>query len=251
MTRGQAVVAVACLACLTAVGLPAAVVGPDFSPAAQPASQETLFAARRHAMVESQLRARDITDPAVLAAMEKVPRHRFIPDQDREFAYQDAPVPIGFGQTISQPYIVAYMTQALRVSRADKVLEIGTGSGYQAAVLGEVAREVYTIEILPALADRARAALTALGYRNVHVRTGDGYLGWPEQQPFDCIIVTAAPEEIPAPLVDQLAPNGRLILPVGGQHENQKLVLLTRTASGIVRRDTLDVRFVPLVRRPG
>jgi protein-L-isoaspartate(D-aspartate) O-methyltransferase len=215
-----------------------------------PAADERRFAAQRHAMVEGQLRARDIRDPAVLAAMDKIPRHRFVPEQVRDLAYEDAPVPIGFGQTISQPYIVAYMSQALRLTRADSVLEIGTGSGYQAAVLSELAREVYTIEILPQLAERARATLSELGCRNVHVRTGDGYLGWPELQPFDRIMVTAAPEQVPPPLVAQLALNGRMVLPVGRQFETQKLIILTRTSSGVVQQDALDVRFVPLVRKP-
>jgi protein-L-isoaspartate(D-aspartate) O-methyltransferase len=201
-------------------------------------------------MVEGQLRARGIRNAAVLAAMEKVPRHRFVAAPTLDLAYRDGPLPIGYGQTISQPFIVAYMSEALQVSRTDKVLEIGTGSGYQAAILGELAREVYTIEIVPELAERARALLATLGYRNVHVRVGDGYLGWPDLQPFDRIIVTAAPDHVPEPLVSQLAANGRMVLPVGPQHENQKLVILTRTPAGPIQQDTLDVVFVPLVRKP-
>ena len=200
-------------------------------------------------MVESQLRARGIRNAAVLAAMEKVPRHRFVRESELELAYADGPLPIGYGQTISQPYIVAYMTEALNVSPGDTVLEIGTGSGYQAAILAELARDVYTIEIVPELAGRARTLLDALGYRNVHARVGDGYLGWPEFQPFDRIMVTAAPDHVPEPLLSQLAPNGRMVLPVGGQDQNQKLVILTRTPAGLIHQETLDVVFVPLVRK--
>lgn len=202
----------------------------------------------RHAMVDRQLRARGIGNGAVLAAMAKVPRHRFVRETDLELAYSDTPLPIGYAQTISQPFIVAYMSEALDVAPADKVLEIGTGSGYQAAILGELARDVYTIEIVPELAERARTLLQELGYRNVHVRTGDGYQGWPDVQPFDGIIVTAAPDHVPEPLVRQLAPNGRMVIPVG--RGDQKLVVISRTPEGLVRKETLDVRFVPLVRKP-
>ncbi len=208
------------------------------------------FDTQRRAMVDRQLRSRGIQDAAVLAAMAKVPRHRFVTESTLDLAYSDTPLPIGHGQTISQPFIVAYMSEALEVSPGDRVLEIGTGSGYQAAVLAELAREVYTIEIVPELAERARALLEALGYRNVHVRVGDGYQGWPELQPFDRIMVTAAPDHVPEPLVSQLAANGRLILPVGPRHDNQKLVILTRTPEGMVRQETLDVLFVPLTRKP-
>jgi protein-L-isoaspartate(D-aspartate) O-methyltransferase len=204
--------------------------------------------AERQTMVDDQIQGRGITDPRVLAAMRSVPRERFVPANVSTEAYADHPLPIGFGQTISQPYIVAYMSEALQVSKSSKVLEIGTGSGYQAAVLGELAGEVYSIEIVPQLADRARRTLDALGYKNIHVRTGDGYLGWPEQAPFDRIMVTAAPDHIPQPLVDQLATGGRLVIPVG--RADQDLLLITRTPQGVVQQRTIPVRFVPLVRAP-
>ena len=207
------------------------------------------FARRRAAMVATQIEARGITDAAVLAAMRKVPRHRFVPPSLVDDAYVDGPLPIGLQQTISQPYIVAYMSEALRVSRHHKVLEIGTGSGYQAAVLGELAGAVYTIEIIPELGERARALLAELGYANVHVRIGDGYLGWPEQAPFDRIIVTAAPDHVPPPLVDQLAVGGHLVIPVG--RWEQEMTIVTKTDRGVVTRTTIPVRFVPLTRRPG
>lgn len=212
------------------------------------APEDARFSAMRRAMVDQQLRVRGIRSEAVLAAMARVPRHRFVRPTDTARAYSDMPLPIGSGQTISQPFIVAYMTDALDVSRDEKVLEIGTGSGYQAAVLAELAREVYTIEIVPELAERARALLRELGYRNVHVRVGDGYLGWPEAQPFDGIMVTAAPDHVPEPLVQQLAPNGHMAVPVGRGY--QKLLVLSKTARGVVREETLDVLFVPLVRQP-
>jgi protein-L-isoaspartate(D-aspartate) O-methyltransferase len=243
----------ACLGSLAIAGAwspprPLASIAPQGA-AARPASDNNRLTARRHAMVESQLRARGIRNAAVLAAMEKVPRHLFVPEPNLDLAYEDGPLPIGYGQTISQPYIVAYMSEALEVSRTDKVLEIGTGSGYQAAILAELAREVYTIEIVPELAERARALLAGLGYRNVHVRVGDGYLGWPELQPFDRIIVTAAPDHVPEPLVSQLVLHGRMVLPVGPQHQGQRLVILTRTPKGPIELETLDVVFVPLVRK--
>jgi protein-L-isoaspartate(D-aspartate) O-methyltransferase len=197
-------------------------------------------------MVDDQLRGRGISDERVLAAMRSVPRERFVPSAVSSRAYADHPLPIGYGQTISQPYIVAYMSETLQVSKRSKVLEIGTGSGYQAAVLGELAGEVYSIEIVPELADRARQTLDAMGYKNIHVRTGDGYRGWPEEAPFDRIMVTAAPDHVPQPLVDQLATGGRLVIPVG--RTEQDLLLITRTPTGIVQRRTIPVRFVPLVR---
>jgi protein-L-isoaspartate(D-aspartate) O-methyltransferase len=202
----------------------------------------------RQTMVDDQIQGRGIADQRVLAAMRSVPRERFVPANVSAEAYADHPLPIGFGQTISQPYIVAYMSEALQVSKSSKVLEIGTGSGYQAAVLGELAGEVYSIEIVPQLADRARQTLGALGYKNVHVRTGDGYLGWPEQAPFDRIMVTAAPDHVPQPLIDQLATAGRLVIPVG--RADQDLLLITRTPQGVVQQRTIPVRFVPLVRAP-
>jgi protein-L-isoaspartate(D-aspartate) O-methyltransferase len=199
-------------------------------------------------MVERQIEARDIRSPAVLAALRKVPRERFVPAGAVDVAYADHPLPIGLGQTISQPYIVAYMTEAAEISPNDKVLEIGTGSGYQAAILGEVAREVYTIEIIPELAERARSVLAELGYANVHVKAGNGYLGWPEHAPFDAIVVTAAPDEVPPALVDQLAVGGRMVIPVGSA--NQDMMIIERTKSGVVERRTIPVRFVPMTGKP-
>lgn len=207
------------------------------------------LAALRRQMVDRQIAARDVKDRRVLDAMRKVERHRFVPAALIPRAYDDSPLPIGYDQTISQPFVVAYMTEALGVERPHKVLEIGTGSGYQAAVLGELARSVYTIEIVPALAERAAATLKSLGYANVHVRAGDGYAGWPEQAPFDRIMVTAAPEEIPKPLLDQLGPRGRLVIPVGAQGDTQWLTIVDKTAQGVVERRTLPVRFVPFTRR--
>ena len=180
--------------------------------------------------------------------MRRVPRHVFVPESQRADAYEDRPLPIGHGQTISQPYIVAFMTQALDVRATDRVLEIGTGSGYQAAVLCELAKEVYTIEIVTPLAERARETLTGLGYRNVHVRAGNGYLGWPEQAPFDRVIVTAAPEEVPTALVDQLNAGGLMAIPVGGI--DQELRILRKNTAGLETLQTLPVRFVPMTGKP-
>jgi protein-L-isoaspartate(D-aspartate) O-methyltransferase len=205
-------------------------------------------AAERHRMVEQQLRGRDIRSDAVLEAMRRVPRHRFVPEEEQRGAYSDFPLPIGFGQTISQPYIVAFMTEALDVGKDHKVLEIGTGSGYQAAVLGELARAVYTIEIVDALAQRSAALLKELGYTNVHVRSGNGYLGWPEEAPFDRIIVTAAPDEVPKPLIDQLKMDGLIAVPVGVGE--QTLQVMRRTPSGLEVIKTLPVRFVPMTGKP-
>ena len=212
--------------------------------------EETYDEPRRR-MVEEQLRARDIEDPRVLAAMGRVPRHLFVPAALRFRAYADHPLPIGNGQTISQPYIVALMTELAEVEPDDKVLEIGTGTGYQAAVLSEIAREVATIEIVSELADTARARLAELGYKNVTVRTGDGYLGWKEKAPFDAILVTAAAPEVPPPLVEQLAPGAILVIPVGPQSQVQSLLRIQKTADGTtVTREILPVVFVPLVRQP-
>lgn len=202
----------------------------------------------RREMVDQQIRARGIRDGAVLKAMEKVPRHKFVPESHAKFAYADTPLPIGLSQTISQPFIVAYMTEAADISKNEKVLEIGTGSGYQAAVLGEIAREVYTIEIIPELAERSSRILDELGYKSIFVKTGNGYLGLPEQAPFDAIVVTAAPDEIPQALVDQLAVNGRMIIPVG--NTNQEMVVIKKTKKGVTEKRTMQVRFVPMTGKP-
>jgi protein-L-isoaspartate(D-aspartate) O-methyltransferase len=199
-------------------------------------------------MVDEQLKARDIRDARVLDVMLKVPRHLFVPEPQRAEAYTDSPLPIGHGQTISQPYIVAFMTQALNVEPGDRVLEIGTGSGYQAAVLGALATNVYTIEIVAPLAERARETLKSLGYRNIQVRTGNGYLGWPEHAPYDRIMVTAAPDEVPTALVQQLKIGGVMAIPVGTVI--QELRILRRTATGTETLSTLPVRFVPMTGKP-
>ena len=203
----------------------------------------------RRRMVDEQLKARDIRDARVLDAMLKVPRHLFVPEPQRAEAYLDSPLPIGHGQTISQPYIVAFMTQALQVEPGDRILEVGTGSGYQAAVLSALAKTVYTIEIVAPLAERARDTLTSLGYRNIQVRTGNGYLGWPEHAPYDRIIVTAAPDEVPTALVQQLKVGGLMAIPVGTV--TQELRILRRTATGTETLSTLPVRFVPMTGKPG
>jgi protein-L-isoaspartate(D-aspartate) O-methyltransferase len=210
-----------------------------------PATDDELQS-RRERMVETQVRARGIDDRLVLDAMRRVERHRFVREADRELAYGDHPLDIGSGQTISQPYIVGYMTAALAIGRDSRVLEIGTGSAYQTAVLAEIAREVYSIEVVPEHATRATQLLNELGFRNVHVRLGDGYDGWPEAAPFDGIIVTAAPDHIPEPLVAQLRVGARLVVPVGVGY--QDLLVLTRTEEGLHEEDRLAVRFVPLVR---
>ncbi|MFZ0392139.1 MAG: protein-L-isoaspartate(D-aspartate) O-methyltransferase [Calditrichia bacterium] len=198
----------------------------------------------RKNMVENQIRARGIKDERVLLALENVPRHEFVSAQLHNQAYRDDPLPIGEGQTISQPYIVAYMTEQLHLKPQDKVLEIGTGSGYQAAILAELCDSVFSIEIIPKLSEHASQVLKKLGYNNVYLRVGDGYLGWPEHAPFDAIIVTAAPEKIPQPLIDQLAKGGRMIIPVGDKW--QELILLTKTADGIKQKKKIPVRFVPM-----
>jgi len=186
-------------------------------------------------------------DPNVIRAMRRVPRERFVPKSARGSAYANHPLPIGDGQTISQPYIVAIMSHLLGVSPGQRVYELGTGSGYQAAVLAEMGIRVYSVEILPRLAERAASTLAALGYENANVRAGDGYLGWPEHAPFDGIIVTAAHDEVPRPLTEQLAPGGRMIMPIGGVNEVQQLMLLTKQPDGsLSRRETLPVRFVPV-----
>ncbi|MGK2858716.1 MAG: protein-L-isoaspartate(D-aspartate) O-methyltransferase [Thermoanaerobaculia bacterium] len=206
--------------------------------------EDPAWTADRIRMVDTQLAARDIRDPKVLAAMRRVPRHLFVPENERHYAYVDGPLPIGQGQTISQPYIVAYMTQALDLQPGDRVLEVGTGSGYQAAVLAELVKDVYSIEIIPELARRAELLLMELGYTNVFVRAGDGYRGWPDKAPFDAIIVTAAPDHVPQPLIDQLAVGGKLVIPVGAW--DQEMVVITKTAKGVLERRTIGVRFVPM-----
>ncbi len=200
-------------------------------------------------MVRDQLRGRDIVNPRVLDAMSRVPRHLFVPDAVRADAYGDFPLPIGDGQTISQPYIVGFMTQALEVEPHHRVLEIGTGSGYQAAILAELASDVYTIEIVPALADRARKTIADLGYKNVHIKTGNGYLGWPEHAPYDRVMVTAAPDAVPRPLIEQLRVGGLMAIPVGTT--TQELRILRRTSQGLETLRTLPVMFVPMVGKPG
>jgi protein-L-isoaspartate(D-aspartate) O-methyltransferase len=213
-------------------------------------STDGAYATSAAAMVEKQLRPRGIDDPRVLRVMAKVPREKFIAKELATRAYEDRPLPIGFGQTISQPFIVAFMTQALKPTPTDRVLEIGTGSGYQAAVLGELVKEVYTIEIVRPLAQRAAIVLNALGYKNVLVRAGDGYKGWPEHAPFDAIIVTAAPDHVPQPLIEQLKEGGRMVIPVGKTF-GQELKVLEKRGGAIKQTAVLPVKFVPLTRDPG
>ena len=198
-------------------------------------------------MVEQQLKPRGVKDERVLAAMAKVPREEFVPVESRSDAYEDGPLPIGYNQTISQPYIVAFMTEQLRPNPGDRVLEIGSGSGYQAAILAELVTDVYTIEIVEPLAKTAEATLQRLGYKNVHIKVGDGYKGWPEAAPFDAIIVTCAPEKVPQPLVDQLKDGGRMVIPVGERFA-QQLYLLEKKNGQLKESVTLPVRFVPMKR---
>ena len=215
------------------------------TPAADDPAAAEEWARSRRQMVERQIRGRGVRDSAVVAAMETVPRHLFVPEPLRHQAYEDHPLPIGYDQTISQPYIVAYMTALLAITPEERVLEIGTGSGYQAAVLSLLAAEVYSIEIVEPLCAEAGERLARLGYQNVRVRCGDGYAGWPEAAPFAAIMVTAAPQTIPQPLIDQLARGGRMVLPLGD--ENQELVLIRRDQEGrLTRQSMLPVRFVPM-----
>lgn len=208
---------------------------------------EVEFVQTRRDMVQHQLAARDISDRRVLDAMLRVPRHQFVPAAFVSRAYTDGPLPIGHGQTISQPYIVALMTQLARPHESAVALDVGTGSGYQAAVLAELCQRVYSIEIVEPLATSARERLAELGYQNVTVRHGDGYRGWPEHAPFDLIIVAAAPEKVPQPLIDQLTPGGRLVIPVGRRHQYQHLLVLEKQDDGSVRRETtIPVAFVPM-----
>jgi protein-L-isoaspartate(D-aspartate) O-methyltransferase len=210
------------------------------------AEDPSLTRARR-TMVARDLKGRDITDARVLAAMEKVPRHRFVSKKQWSVAYSDHPLPIAEGQTISQPYVVALMTQALKLKPGDRVLEIGTGSGYQAAILAELTPEVYSIEIREGLVDRSRAVLKALGYGNVRVKHGDGYFGWEPYAPFDAIIVTCAANHIPSPLIEQLGPGGRLIIPVGSTTYWQTLTLIEKGDDGLGVRHLGGVSFVPMI----
>jgi len=200
---------------------------------------------QRMKMVQQQLEARDIKDPEVLETMRTVKRHLFVPEDQQKRAYEDRPLSIGYGQTISQPYIVAYMTQAVRLKPGDKILEIGTGSGYQAAVLARIVKEVYSIEIIEALALRAEKTLNSIGYPNIFIKHGDGYQGWQEHAPYDVIIVTAAPDHVPEKLLEQLAVGGRMVIPVGTSFQN--LYLMTKTEDGIKKETLLPVRFVPMV----
>ena len=213
-----------------------------------PALEPDDYTRLREHMVKQQIMARGVEDPRVLEAMRKVPRHLFVPEKYRAFSYRDHPLPIGEDQTISQPYIVAFMTEALNLRPEDRVLEIGTGSGYQAAILAELVKEVYTIEIIEKLGKRARQTLNALGYKNIWVKIGDGYKGWPENAPFDAIIVTCAPEQIPEALVRQLDEGGRMIIPVGRQGTVQKLVRAVKKKGRLVTKDEMYVRFVPMVK---
>jgi protein-L-isoaspartate(D-aspartate) O-methyltransferase len=208
----------------------------------------------RDRMVRQQLEARDINNPRVLQAMREVPRHLFIPPEWRSQAYGDYPLPIGLGQTISQPYIVALMTQLSDPREEYRALEVGTGSGYQAAVLGKLVKEVYTIEIVPDLAERARETLEENGFKNVFVKAGDGYQGWKEKSPFDLVLITAAAPRIPDPLVEQLAEGGRMVMPLGEPGWIQQLIILEKKDGKLKRRDSISVRFVPMtgeVQKPG
>jgi protein-L-isoaspartate(D-aspartate) O-methyltransferase len=214
------------------------------------APQRADFGEARKRMIDDQIRARGVANPRVLEAMTLVPRHEFVPEEFRASAYDDHPLPTSQGQTISQPYIVALMTELADPKPEHRVLEIGTGSGYQAAVLSGLVQDVYTIELLPELARTAAERLQRLGYKNVHVRDGDGYLGWPEHAPFDSILVTAGATEIPKPLVEQLKPGGRMIIPVGDTSSVQMLQIVEKDMNGDVRvRDSIPVRFVPLLRK--
>ena len=253
LRAGAALLALAAWGCTVngsdAHGKGAAGEGPErASDAGAPAGAEDApdpTASSRRAMVRDQIAARGIRDPRVLEAMREVPRHEFIPPGQRAFAYEDGALPIGYRQTISQPFVVAAMSEALQLGGDERVLEIGTGSGYQAAILSRLAREVYTIEIVPELAERAARDLERLGFDNVQVREGDGYRGWPEHAPFDAVMVTAAPDHVPQPLVDQLAVGGRLVIPVG--RWGQELVVLTKHEDGVKRETLFPVRFVPMV----
>ena len=217
---------------------------PQRGPDKMALNKDDPYKKKRHEMVERQIVSRGVQDTLVLSAMKKVQRHRFVPDNVRPYAYYDEPLPIGYEQTISQPYIVAYMTESLGLKGGEKVLEVGTGSGYQAAVLAEIAGDVYTIEIVEPLAERAKKILEKEGYDNLHCRYGDGYRGWPEAAPFDAIIITAAPPKVPDPLLDQLVEGGRMVVPVGTWY--QELLLITKTKKGFEKKRLIPVRFVPM-----
>ena len=205
------------------------------------------YQTRREAMVRTQITERGIRDKATLQAMRAVPRHLFVPPHLADSAYEDQPLPIGYGQTISQPYIVAFMTELIRPKATQKVLEIGSGSGYQAAVLAEIVKQVYTIEIVPELAQEASETLARLGYTNIHGKFGDGYLGWPDEAPFDAIIVTCAPDNVPPILIGQLREGGRLVIPVGAHGHPQQLYLLEKINGKVQQRSVTSVIFVPMV----
>ncbi len=217
---------------------------------AQDQSREQAFQELRDRMVNDQIVARGIVDKRVIEAMRRVPRHEFVPSELAFQAYEDHPLSIGWGQTISQPFIVAFMTQAVDLQPASRVLEVGTGSGYQAAVLAQICDEVYSIEIIPELAERAAAVLKVLGYDNIHVTTGDGYEGWPEHAPYDAIVVTCSPTDVPPPLVEQLAEGGRMIIPID-ENGNQSLVLMNKKDGRLSRRSILPVLFVPMIHKKG
>jgi protein-L-isoaspartate(D-aspartate) O-methyltransferase len=234
------------LACITIISLPVWTSSCDGGRGTDSSPMDTNRETERNRMVDQYIVPHSIKNPAVIAAMRRVPRHRFVPESYSSLAYIDGPLSIGHNQTISQPSLVAEMTDQLKLKKTDKVLEIGTGSGYQAAILAELVDKVMTIEIVEPLARQAAQTLTELGYKNIQSRTGDGYLGWPEEAPFDAIIVTAAPDHVPQPLLDQLALGGRLILPVG--KGLQTLELYHRAAEGYQRNTLTLVRFVPLVR---
>jgi protein-L-isoaspartate(D-aspartate) O-methyltransferase len=231
--------------------LPLWAAGAALLAAAACTAQDADWERLRARMVEDQIKDRGVKDGRVLKAMGKVPRHEFVPKAQRADAYRDGPLPIGKGQTISQPYIVALMTEEARPKPEHKVLEIGTGSGYQAAVLAELVKEVYTIELEPALADRAKERLKELGYKNIHAKAGDGYKGWPEAAPFDAVVVTCGADHVPDPLFEQLKPGGVLVIPVGKTTAEQTLLAITKDEKGGRKtRDLGPVRFVPL-RRAG
>ena len=244
-----AIVVLAALAGCARCGPPGETVGGmERGPADTRASDDSALAALRREMVRTQIEARGVQDTAVLRVMREVPRHRFVPEAPPRVAYSDRPLPISHGQTISQPYIVAFMAEAADIGPAERVLEIGTGSGYGAAVLAGLAAEVYTIEIVPELAESARRTLEHAGYANVRVLAGNGWLGWPEHAPFDAIVVTAAPPEVPPALVDQLALDGVMVVPVG--EVLQMLRVLRKTTRGLVEEASLPVQFVPMIGRP-